>query len=147
MRELTPIAVTKRLELTVIVSDFDRPGANFEILGDRLELKRLITNLVGNSLKFTKIGRIAVLITPATADVPIVTIAVQDTGSGITPDDRANLFKRFRRGNHKRSNSGLGLYLCKQIATAHGGQISATSTLGEGSTFAIKLPASRRDHN
>ena len=147
VRELTPIAVTKSLELTTIVSDLDRAGANFEILGDRLELKRLITNLVGNSLKFTKIGRIAVLITPATADVPVVTIAVQDTGSGIPPDDLANLFRRFRRGNHKRSNSGLGLYLCKQIATAHGGQISATSTLGEGSTLAIELPAKIKRHN
>jgi signal transduction histidine kinase len=144
--ELTPIAAAKNIELTAIIHDL--PDANFQIEGDRLELKRLITNLVGNSLKFTDTGKISILLkrhcanelTPSTPDRPWFSIAVCDTGSGIAASDRTNLFERFRRGNHKRSNSGLGLYLCKQIAEAHGGKISVESTPGEGTTFTIDLP-------
>ncbi len=147
--ELTPIAVTKNLELTakIIASlpetlrERDLPDANFQVAGDRLELKRLITNLVGNSLKFTDLGKISIELMPSTPDFPTVTIAVCDTGTGIPESDLGNLFERFRRGNHKRSNSGLGLYLSKQIVEAHGGKISVRSKVGEGSTFLVELPS------
>lgn len=138
--ELTPIAVTKGLELSSnIVSPMaDCPDANFQITGDRLELKRLLTNLVGNSLKFTDIGQVSIELTPSTFSSPL-TIAVSDTGNGISEKDLANLFERFRRGNHKRSNSGLGLYLCRQIAEAHQGTISVKSRVGVGSTFLVEF--------
>jgi two-component system, sensor histidine kinase and response regulator len=146
--ELTPIATTKNLELIANIVDSlpetlrerDRHNANFQVAGDRLELKRLITNLVGNSLKFTDIGTISIELTPSTPDLPTVTIAIADTGNGIAQSDLASVFERFRRGNHKRSNSGLGLYLCKQIVEAHGGKISVRSQVGEGSTFSIEFP-------
>jgi two-component system, sensor histidine kinase and response regulator len=138
--ELTSIATTKNLKLIANIINRDRPDANFQIAGDRLELKRLITNLVGNSLKFTDIGKISIELTPSTPDLPTVTIAITDTGNGIAQSDLAIIFERFRRGNHKRSNSGLGLYLCKQIAEAHGGKISVRSQVGEGSTFSIEFP-------
>ena len=119
----------------------DLPDANFQVAGDRLELKRLITNLVGNSLKFTDVGKISIELRPSLPDFPTVTVAICDTGTGIPQSDLANLFERFRRGNHKRSNSGLGLYLCTQIVEAHSGKISVTSKVGEGSTFSVELPA------
>jgi two-component system, sensor histidine kinase and response regulator len=139
--ELTPIAIAKNIELTSTILDRDLPDANFQVAGDRLELKRLITNLVGNSLKFTDLGRISIELRPSLPNFPTVTVAICDTGTGISESDLANLFERFRRGNHKRSNSGLGLYLCKQITEAHGGKISVTSKVGEGSTFLVELPA------
>jgi two-component system, sensor histidine kinase and response regulator len=157
VQELTPLAIGKNVELSAIMSDShpDWSGSsgvevhqqephnlNFQIDGDRLELKRLIINLVGNSLKFTDAGKVLIELTPSTLDCPWVNITVSDTGTGIDPADRVNLFERFRRGKHKRSNSGLGLYLCKQIAEAHHGKISVISTPGEGSTFTIILPAS-----
>jgi two-component system, sensor histidine kinase and response regulator len=138
--ELTPIAITKNIEFIANMVNRDRPNANFQIPGDRLELKRLITNLVGNSLKFTDIGTISIELTPSTLDLPTITIAITDTGTGIAQGDLAGIFERFRRGNHKRSNSGLGLYLCKQIAEAHGGKISVRSQVGEGSTFLVEFP-------
>jgi two-component system, sensor histidine kinase and response regulator len=139
--ELTPIAITKSLELVVNIVDTDRPDTNFQIAGDRLELKRLITNLIGNSLKFTDVGQISIELTPSISDFPTITMTITDTGHGIPESDLDNLFERFRRGNHKRSNSGLGLYLCKQIVAAHGGKISVRSQVGKGSTFTIEFPA------
>jgi two-component system, sensor histidine kinase and response regulator len=139
--ELIPIAVTKNVELTTIIVDRDRPDASFQVIGDRLELKRLVTNLIGNSLKFTDLGSISIKLTPAILNSPTVTIAVTDTGTGITAQNLGNLFERFRHGNHKRSNSGLGLYLCEQITKAHGGKISVVSKVGKGSTFTVELPA------
>jgi two-component system, sensor histidine kinase and response regulator len=138
--ELMPIAINKDIELSSNIIEKTHHNANFEIQGDRLELKRLITNLVGNSLKFTDVGKISISLTPATPDAPIVTIAVCDTGNGIPESDIPTLFQRFRRGSHKRSNSGLGLYLCQQIVQAHRGSISVKSIVGEGSIFLIELP-------
>jgi two-component system, sensor histidine kinase and response regulator len=143
VNELRPIAITKSLELVVNILARDLPDANFQVAGDRLELKRLMTNLVGNSLKFTDVGKISIELTPSISNFPTVTVAIADTGTGISESDIAHLFERFRRGNHKRSNSGLGLYLCKQIAEAHGGKISASSKVGEGSIFSVVLPAAR----
>jgi two-component system, sensor histidine kinase and response regulator len=141
VHELAPIAIVKNIELTSILLARDLPDANFEVAGDRLELKRLITNLVGNSLKFTDVGKISIELRPSLPNFPTVTVAICDTGTGIPKSDLANLFARFRRGNHKRSNSGLGLYLCKQIVEAHSGKISVKSKVGEGSTFSVELPA------
>jgi two-component system, sensor histidine kinase and response regulator len=140
IKELTPIAVNKNIEFTAKFVGRDFHNTNFQVAGDRLELKRLITNLVGNSLKFTDVGNILIKLTPSTPENHSVTIDVSDTGSGISKSDLASLFERFRRGNHKRSNSGLGLYLCKQIVQAHGGKISASSTVGAGSDFSVELP-------
>ncbi|OUC12703.1 MAG: hypothetical protein B0A82_21075 [Alkalinema sp. CACIAM 70d] len=140
IQELSSLARAKSLEFKSVIIDAEVPQASFGLKGDRLELKRLLTNLVGNSLKFTDQGSVVLKVAAATPETPWLTIQVQDTGSGIAPDDQPMLFERFRRGQHKRSNSGLGLYLCRQIVEAHGGQISVESKLGSGSTFTVKLP-------
>lgn len=139
VRELLPLATEKGIEL---VADLPICGnkqlAPATIMGDRLELNRLLTNLVGNALKFTDRGGICVRLDRAGDDW--LTIAVEDTGSGIDPAERDYLFERFRPGKHRASASGLGLYLCRQIVTAHGGNISVDSTVGKGSKFTVRLP-------
>ncbi|MCZ0902000.1 HAMP domain-containing sensor histidine kinase, partial [Microcoleus sp. HI-ES] len=69
-----------------------------------------------------------------------VIIEIQDTGAGISPTEKANLFERFGPGTHKKSGTGLGLHLCRQIVEAHRGTIEVKSELGKGSLFTIRLP-------
>ena len=109
---MNPLAIDRNLDLQLILKN---PALNHQISIDRLALKRVLVNLIGNSLKFTEIGHISLIITGSSANNPMIIISIKDTGVGISPEDKAQLFERFRRGNHKRSNSGLGLYLCRQI--------------------------------
>ncbi|MEH2392838.1 MAG: hybrid sensor histidine kinase/response regulator [Nostoc sp.] len=130
-QELTPLAEEKGLAINI-----DRGDAS-TIMGDRVELRRVLTNIIGNAIKFTDKGSIDIhsYLTPAD-----VTIDIQDTGPGISKQDQAILFERFRQGKHQRSGSGLGLYLSRCIIEAHQGTINVTSEPGQGSTFTIRLP-------
>jgi signal transduction histidine kinase len=107
---------------------------------DRLEIHRLLTNLVGNAIKFTDIGTVTIHITPASGSNESVRVEIEDTGTGIPLEEQANLFERFRQGSHKRQGSGLGLYLSRRIVEAHKGTIQVRSQVGQGSTFIIELP-------
>jgi two-component system, sensor histidine kinase and response regulator len=135
LRELEPIARDKGIDLRSNVAD--EIG---EIRGDRLELRRVLANLVGNSLKFTDTGFIEVRVM---SDNRQMTIEVEDTGLGIAPEDRDRIFDRFRQGKHLRSGSGLGLYLCQQIVAAHQGSIDLRSQIGRGTVFTVRLPIDR----
>lgn len=147
VKELAPLAEAQSLQLRIEeVNDAEMP-LNPIVLGDRLELHRVLTNLVGNAIKFTDQGVITIQLTPgcSSAGEPLswVCVKVRDTGSGIPPEDQAMLFERFRQGDHKRAGSGLGLYLSRRIVEAHQGMIEVQSTVGEGSCFTIRLPNSR----
>lgn len=130
-QELTPLAEEKGL-----VVNIDRGDAS-TIMGDRIELRRVLTNIIGNAIKFTDKGSVDIHSHLTLADV---TIDIQDTGPGISKQDQAILFERFRQGKHQRSGSGLGLYLSRCIIEAHQGTIDVTSEPGQGSTFTIRLP-------
>ncbi len=69
-----------------------------------------------------------------------VKVSVRDNGSGIAPREKEQLFQRFHIGRGKHGKAGLGLYLCRQIISAHSGTIGVESSLGEGSTFWFTLP-------
>lgn len=138
IQELAHLAHDKGIAL-YLQSQVDVDPSQYQVLGDCLELRRVFINLIGNSLKFTDDGEIQISLAIAYATSEVI-ITVKDTGMGIAKSDQASLFERFRSGNHKRSNTGLGLYLSRLILEAHQGSISLESELFQGSTFTIHLP-------
>lgn len=134
VKELSPLAQDKGVALQVQ----QQPISSVKVSGDRLELHRLFTNLIGNALKFTDKGSVTVRL--STSADSYLQVDVIDTGSGISSEDQATLFQRFRQGSHKRSGSGLGLYLSRRIVEAHQGSLQVESELGKGSTFSVSLP-------
>ena len=145
IEELSPLAEEKNLTLKLDLGESaDSHLRDCKIIGDRMEIHRVLTNLIGNAIKFTDSGSVAVHTSIASntsdSDNPAVVIDVNDTGPGITLEDQKVLFERFRQGNHKRSGSGLGLHLSRRIVEAHQGAIEVKSELGKGSLFRVSLP-------
>jgi PAS domain S-box-containing protein len=99
---------------------------------------QLLSNLVGNALKFTpENGRVTMR---ADASENHVTIHISDTGPGIAPEDIAHLFDDFWQARNDHRGVGLGLAIAKGVVEAHGGRIWCDSTPGRGSTFSFTLP-------
>jgi two-component system, sensor histidine kinase and response regulator len=149
VQELSPLAQERGLTMRAEFAE----QAEAKVMGDSLEMRRLLINLVGNAIKFTDKGHIIIRLTEAVQplkwadDQPeqmtrCAVIEVEDTGAGIEAEEQATLFERFRQGNHKRSGSGLGMYLSRRIVEAHNGAIEVKSELGQGSLFTIWLPLS-----
>ncbi|MEA5513824.1 hybrid sensor histidine kinase/response regulator [Nodularia sp. UHCC 0506] len=134
--ELTPLAQDKTLLINL---DLSEDSSTVIVMGDRLELHRLFTNLIGNAIKFTEFGSINIRFNTQTQSNRI-NIEIADTGMGIPLEELATLFERFRQGSHKSSGSGLGLYLSRRIVEAHQGNIIVNSKLGKGSVFIVSLP-------
>ncbi len=114
----------------------------FSITADRGRLNQMLSNLLSNALTSTEQGdRIDVGVKK---DGSSAVFEVTDTGTGIAPDDLVHIFDRFYRADPSRSRStggcGLGLTITKYLAEAHGGRITAESTVGKGSCFSIILP-------
>ena len=105
-------------------------------------IQRMLSNLLDNAIKYTPSGG-QVTISLSEKDGRIL-VSVQDTGCGISPGDLPRIFERFYRCDQSRSKPGigLGLSLAWAIARAHGGDITATSMSGQGSTFTVTLPNS-----
>ncbi len=143
VQELAPLAEEKELILKSNLEKLENYHTeNSElhtIFADRIEIKRVLTNLIGNAIKFTQTGFIEVNLQ---LNSDTVQIKIKDTGAGIAPEEQAILFERFRPGKHKNSGSGLGLYLSRRIIEAHKGSINVESESGNGSTFTIGLPKS-----
>lgn len=151
IEELKPLANDKGLLLTIDATSLPQEAESCAtVRGDRLELRRVFTNLVGNAIKFTEQGIVHVRIAENTiptmeqsADQPAtwVVVEVNDTGPGIPPEDQRTIFERFRQGRGKRAGSGLGLYLTRCILEAHQGRIMLFSEPGRGSVFSVYLPS------
>jgi heavy metal sensor kinase len=129
-----PVAEDKGLSLQSKIPDA------MKLKGDARMIQRMLANLLDNAIKYTRPGgRIDVTVCDGQDQIAV---QVSDTGMGISEHDLQRIFGRFYRCDQSRSQAGtgLGLSLARAIARAHGGDISAVSTLGQGSTFTIKLP-------
>jgi heavy metal sensor kinase len=116
-------------------------AGNFSISGDNRMIQRMIANLLDNAIKYTPAGG-SVEVTVNTGNQDAVTIAVKDTGIGISKKDIPHIFERFYRCDPSRSEAGIGLGLsfARAIARAHGGDISVFSKPEQGSTFTVTFP-------
>jgi PAS domain S-box-containing protein len=134
--EIQPLLDSKRLSIDVSVP---KP---LPIVCDEQAIQRVLTNLLSNAVKFTPEGG---RLTIKAEEAPnTVRICLQDTGSGISAKDLERLFQRFWQGEPGKryaAGTGLGLYFCNSVIRAHGGNIECQSSLGEGTTFKITLPA------
>jgi signal transduction histidine kinase len=113
-----------------------------DVRADRARVLQVLSNLVGNALKFTPAGGTVTVTAEAAGES--VAFHVADTGEGIAPEHLPRLFDRFwqaERGDRK--GLGLGLAIAKGIVEAHGGRIWAESVPGQGSTFSFTLPVYR----
>jgi signal transduction histidine kinase len=118
------------------------PQAPVMLPFDRERIVQLLTNLVGNGLKFTpRGGQVRVLLTDAPEGA---VLEVRDSGPGILAAELPHVFERFFRGTNvgdaRASGSGLGLAIARSIVEMHGGQIEVASAIGEGSAFTVRLP-------
>lgn len=141
IRELTPLSVNKGLTLNLTLAR-DTNETSLWIRGDRLELRRLLTNLVGNAIRYTDTGSVELrlqYITRDSSENNSIILEVEDTGIGIAPEEQEFLFERFRQGNHHRRGNGLGLYHSHQIVQAHHGTIKVESEVGRGTLFIIRF--------
>jgi signal transduction histidine kinase len=132
------IARDKNLKLTL---DLDRNLK--QVMGDNNQLQRVLSNLVGNAIKFTpSSGSISVR---SRMEGEVVSIEVADTGPGIPKEEIPELFSEFRRlkGSTDTEGTGLGLFIVKTIVEAHNGTVTVGSGKGVGSVFKILLPASK----
>ena len=145
---LAPRAHQKRLELASRIE----PGVPTVVRGDPMRLRQVLTNLVGNAIKFTETGEVVVTVT-ANADVTDgrhhVVFEVRDSGIGMRPEALEKLFTVFMQADQSMSRryggTGLGLAISKQLVELMGGSISAHSQFGEGSTFRFDVPLATGD--
>jgi signal transduction histidine kinase/putative methionine-R-sulfoxide reductase with GAF domain len=125
-----------------IVLQLDLPPELPLVQGNQVRLDQVVSNLVGNAIKFTPGGgRVTISGREEKAEV---VVEVTDTGIGIAPEDQVHLFEKFYRVSSEEMNdiegTGLGLAIVKSIVEGHGGRIWVTSQLGQGSTFSFALP-------
>ncbi len=118
----------------------DLPEAPLMLTGDKVQLQRLLANLLDNAIKFTPTG--GTVSVGMKLDRDHVVLAVADTGCGIPERDRERIFDRFYRSDSSRNipGNGLGLSLVKAIVDSCNGSISVVSQVGRGTVFTLRLP-------
>ena len=133
---LEPLAADKKLAFKIEMAR-ELPAGH----GDGRRLTQVLINLVGNAIKFTDVGEVAI---KADANNGSFRVSVRDTGPGISAADQAKLFQEFQQADNaitrKKGGTGLGLAISKRIIEMHGGKIWVESQPGQGSTFTFTLP-------
>ncbi len=136
--QLQPLAKDRGTELVVTF-----PSAAYTPMkGDKFKLQEAITNVVDNAIRYTPKGRVTVLVEQGPMNV---TVHVEDTGVGLTDEDKKIIFDKFQRGVHIKevepNGTGLGLFITKRIIDLHGGSIHVDSAgRNKGTTFTLSIP-------
>ncbi len=137
VRDLEPVAADKKIDLTL-----DAPESLPDIAADGDKIAQVLTNLVGNAVKYSPDQ--ASVTVQLRVEAGSVAVVIADTGYGIPADDLENIFDKFFRARQPRgvnvTGTGLGLSLVKAIVEAHDGRIAVSSEEGRGSTFTVTLP-------
>jgi signal transduction histidine kinase len=134
--------VRKDVELVTTIE-----GASHNVDGDEITLVESVVNLLGNSIKYSRMGSKIFISVGEEGDEVLITVT--DRGVGISEEDLPFIFGDFYVGNvstEGERGSGIGLAITKRIIEAHDGSISVDSALGKGSTFVIRLPLLKTDH-
>src|SRR5215471_12240007 len=141
-----PLTADKGLGFTV-EADPDVPA---ELLTDQQRLRQVLSNLLSNAVKFTERGSVTLRVRLAAGRAgarggPVTAFAVTDTGIGIAPDSLSAIFGAFQQADGTLSRrfggTGLGLSIAREVAALLGGEITADSKVGRGSTFTMYLPS------
>ena len=136
---MAPRAQAKGIEIASFVDE----RVPTQVVGDAARLRQVILNLVGNAIKFTEHGGVAVTVEPGNQENEI-TFEVQDTGIGLKTQDLARIFLDFEQADgsstRKFGGTGLGLAISKRIVERMDGHIAAKSEVGMGSTFTVSVP-------
>ncbi len=137
-----PFAAREHLELSSVIAD-EVPSV---LLGDSFRITQVLTNLIGNALKFTDRGlvRVRVDLESVDGDTHRLRLAVEDSGIGIPDEQLHLLFESFTQADssttRRYGGAGLGLAICRELVALMSGTIEASSVPGEGSTFTVVLP-------
>ena len=134
--------LAKNIDLNLIIySDTPR-----YVCGDKLRIKQILLNLIGNAIKFTDQGQVVVKVSvdKQTSTEVTILITVEDSGIGISDEDQARLFTAFSQvetaANRRFTGTGLGLAISKNLVSLMGGEIAVESESGKGSIFSVRLP-------
>jgi signal transduction histidine kinase/ActR/RegA family two-component response regulator len=138
----TALANAKGLSFDLVVS----PAARGVYCGDSVRVRQVLYNLLSNAVKFTSVGEVNVEIDRKDG---FVHLTVRDTGMGVAPDQIGRLFQKFVQADSSTTRrfggTGLGLAICTHLCEAMGGDITVESTLGQGTTFTVRLALQRLD--
>ncbi|MEM1057181.1 MAG: response regulator [Bacteroidota bacterium] len=138
LEEVATQAAKKGLELAYVIAE----GVPGRVVGDRRRIRQILANLLSNAVKFTDSGSVE-LYARAEPD-GFLAVSIQDTGIGITAERLPKVFDAFVQADgstaRRFGGTGLGLAISRKLATAMGGTLTASSRLGEGSTFTLRLP-------
>jgi signal transduction histidine kinase/CheY-like chemotaxis protein/HAMP domain-containing protein len=141
-----PLTAEKGLDFTVVTD----PGVPASLVTDRQRLRQVLSNLVSNAVKFTERGGVTLRVARAdgrsdSGGGPVIAFVVTDTGIGIAPDNLASVFGAFQQADgtlsRRHGGTGLGLSIAREVAALLGGEITAESEEGLGSTFTLYLPS------
>jgi signal transduction histidine kinase len=142
LAEVEPLIARSRLTVSADLAE-DLPSVG----SDRQKVKQIVINLLTNALKFTPQGWVKVAAVWDGAGER-VTIAVTDSGIGIAKKDQDVIFEDFRQADNsptrRYTGAGLGLAICRRLASMLDGELEVRSALGEGSTFTLTIPRTRK---